>query len=759
MAGEVAEWTKAPDWRSGIRSYRIVGSNPTLSVFFSSVACGKTAEYSNQVSFLHHPSIGSPRPDGLRHRFDAGARQRLAQQSLIPAQESTLHLIELSGISRTFQGEDAAEVSALREISLQIDAGEFVCITGPSGAGKSTLMHILGCLDRPTSGSYRLAGREISKLGQDGRAWLRRRMFGFVFQGYNLIESGSASENVELPGLYAGLPRKARSERAGALLEKLGLADRAAHLPAELSGGEQQRVAIARALMNGGRIILADEPTGALERAAGDEVLRELEGLAAQGHTVVIVSHNPEIAAHAGRRIELRDGRVVHDSGASKASDPAVSEELSATPAGRPALLRSWEMARVAWRFLGSSLIRGARLRTAMSAFGVALAVWLGSMTLGIAEGAYSQFAAVFNAMMGPDVIRVFPEFNRRPRQTLKFEGLTLGDARAIEEQITNVRATSPYTFELGKNVRRGEISEELSISAHVDLGRKEGRSPSADRIDLGGFITQEDDERLAQVAVLGSVARAKLFPPGANPIGEQVLIENVPFRVKGVLKRREDPTGLSDWTVSEEAGTYEDYENSWIDVPYKTATALLFESDKPREIYVYVQDPDRIFETARAIRDLGIRRHGEDAFVVEFAADYIATAKRVRTQLTMALGLIAGIPLLAGVLSIMFVMLMAVRSRKREIGIRMALGARKKDILKHFLSEAIVLVVAGGLLGVVVVLASIPAARTIGIPMAWSPWHFLIPFAGSLLAGLIFGTIPARRAARLDPVSALAAD
>ena len=666
-----------------------------------------------------------------------------------------MHLIELSGISRTFQGEGDAEVSALRDISLQIDAGEYVCITGPSGAGKSTLMHILGCLDRPTGGSYRLAGREVGKLGHDGRAWLRRRMFGFVFQGYNLIESASASENVQLPGLYAGLPGKARGERAGTLLENLGLADRASHLPAELSGGEQQRVAIARALMNGGRIILADEPTGALDRAAGDAVLRELEGLAAKGHTVVIISHNTDVAARARRRIELRDGRVVHDSGASKVSDPVVSEELSAAATGQRKLWLSGETSRAAWRFLRGSLVRGARLRTVMSLFGILLAVWLGSLTLSVSEGSYRQFVTRVSSM-GLDMIWVLSEFDARPRETRNFEGLTLGDAHAIEEQIPNVRAISPYTFETGKIVRRGDMSAKVNVSAHVDLGKKEGRGPSEDRIDLGNFISPTDDENLAQVAVLGSVAHEKLFPRGVNPLGEEILIENVPFRVKGVLKRN---TGLYQETLSEEIGTWEDLANSGINVPYKTAIALLFESDKPRYIYVYMKDPDQVHETAGAIRDLGIRRHGEDAFYTRFAADDIAAAKRVRAQFRIFLGAIAGIPLLAGVLSVMFIMLMAVRSRKREIGIRMAVGARRKDILQHFLTEALVLVVVGCLLGIVAALATIPAMRTLGIPMVWSPWYFLIPFACSLVAGLVFGTIPARRAARLDPVHALAAD
>ena len=667
-----------------------------------------------------------------------------------------MHLIELSGISRTFQGEDAAEVSALREISLQIDAGEFVCITGPSGAGKSTLMHILGCLDRPTGGSYRLAGREVGKLGHDGRAWLRRQMFGFVFQGYNLIESASASENVELPGLYAGLPRKARSERAGTLLEKLGLADRASHLPAELSGGEQQRVAIARALMNGGRIILADEPTGALDESASDGVLRELEGLAAKGHTVVIISHNPDVAARARRRIELRDGRVVHDSGASKASNPVVSEELSAAATGQRKLWLSGETSRAAWRFLRGSLVRGARLRTVMSLFGILLAVWLGSLTLSVSEGSYRQFVTRVSSM-GLDMIWVLSEFDARPRETRNFEGLTLGDAQAIEEQIPNVRAISPYTFEVGKIVRRGDRAERLNVSAHVDLGKKEGRGPSEDRIDLGNFVSPTDDDNLAQVAVLGSVTREKLFPRGVNPIGEEILIENVPFRVKGVLKRR--ATGMRQQMTPEEFRQHEDFQNSGINVPYKTAVALLFASDKPRYIFVYMRDPDQVHETAGAIRDLGIRRHGEDAFYTRFAADDIAAAKRDRAQFRVFLGAIAGIPLLAGILSVMFIMLMAVRSRRREIGIRMAVGARQKDILRHFLTEAIVLVAAGGLLGIVAALATIPAMQTLGIPMVWSPWYFLIPFACSLVAGLVFGTIPARRAARLDPVHALAAD
>ena len=212
--------------------------------------------------------------------------------------------IELSGVSRTFAGEGGARVEALRDVSLKIGEGEFVCITGPSGSGKTTLLNVLGCLDSPTSGSYRFAGREVGALGPDALAWIRREAFGFVFQSYNLLDAASAIDNVALPGVYAGRPRHALRKRAAALLDEAGLADRARHAPSELSGGEQQRVAIARALMNGGRVILADEPTGALDQTNSKRTIDALEALARRGHTVVIASHSKEIAGRAERPVQ-----------------------------------------------------------------------------------------------------------------------------------------------------------------------------------------------------------------------------------------------------------------------------------------------------------------------------------------------------------------------------------------------------------------------------------------------------------------------
>ena len=656
-----------------------------------------------------------------------------------------MHLIELSGISRTFQGEDAAEVSALREISLQIDAGEFVCITGPSGAGKSTLMHILGCLDRPTTGSYRLAGREVGTLRPGGRAWLRRRMFGFVFQGYNLIESGSASENVELPGLYAGLPRKARSERAGTLLERLSLADRASHLPAELSGGEQQRVAIARALMNGGRIILADEPTGALDRAAGDEVLRELEDLAAQGHTVLIVSHNPEVAARAGRRIELVDGRIRGDTGSVLARSALKDGSGLAHGSGPSLLSAGLEVGRLSWRKLRAGFRPGERLRTLLPILCMASAVSLGSIALGVGEGLVRDFMIDVN-WMGLDIIQV----GGLRSSPVTSKGITVEDGRAIQAEISNIRAVTPMALRHSVTIRRGAVSEETGVWGLVDLGEESPRGPLGYRIAQGGSITQQDDDDLAQVVVIGSAARELFFAPDSDPIGELILIEDVPFRVKGVLELR---------TLGYVDHSRERLENIIMLVPFSTGAAYLFDSSDILSINVFVEDIDRIHETAAAIRDLGIRRYGHEAYGTNYPLLFLAGAQRFRAQLWGVLGALAGIILLAGSVSISIIMLMSVRARRREIGIRMAVGARRRDILWQFLGETLVVSVASGLLGVVVGIASLPLLAVAEVPVEPSGWFFALPFAIALAFGVVAALAPARRAARLDPVSALAVD
>ena len=221
-------------------------------------------------------------------------------------------LIEARDLAKTYSMGDQT-VYALRGVSLDIAKGDFVAIMGASGSGKSTLMNILGCLDLPTSGEYRLAGEEVEAMTQDQLASIRNRRIGFVFQQFNLLARTSALENIELPMLYAGIETGERHIRARGALERVGLGDRGAHTPSELSGGQQQRVAIARALVNNPQLILADEPTGALDSKTSDDIMRLLTELNAQGMTVVIVTHELDIAAWARRKLVFRDGQVVED--------------------------------------------------------------------------------------------------------------------------------------------------------------------------------------------------------------------------------------------------------------------------------------------------------------------------------------------------------------------------------------------------------------------------------------------------------------
>ena len=661
-------------------------------------------------------------------------------------------LIELEKVSRFFNTEDGVRVEALRDVSLVIGEGEFVCITGPSGSGKTTLMNILGCLDRPGSGSYRLAGREVSKLGLDSLALLRSRTIGFIFQDYNLLDSVTTRENVELPGLYAGMKGTSRKKFARELLCKLGLEERAQHFSSELSGGEQQRVSIARALMNGPKVILADEPTGALDRKNGEEVIRALEGLAAQGQSVVIVSHHPEIAARAHRRIELSDGRILSDSG----PHTSCAKSHKSMPAGIEKELRHHVAASNALRlglsFLRSALRQGRRLRTLLTVLGTMIGVWLGIMAVIVGQSVYSDIITEVNTM-GLDRITVLPNKTQSAREK-GFAGLALDDARAIQEHAPNVRAVSPTMYMSDVPVRRGEASATVRVSASVDLGSKEGRGNIGYRLEGGQFITSDEDRALERVAVLGAVARDKLFPPGVDPIGQEILVKGVSFRVKGVLKYR---TGMIIRALSEEElrDTVE-RANNWIHIPFRAANAFLARAGYINEISVYVNDPEQLFETATAIRDLGIRRHGADAFYVEHPGGAIRRATRLRESIRLVLGTIAAVALLAGSLGIMTVMLMSVRARRREIGLRMAVGAKQSDISGQFLCESLVLSFAGGVLGALVALACITVLSSYGAPVKYS--HFaLMPLGCALLAGLLSGVLPARRAASIDPAQALA--
>lgn len=384
-------------------------------------------------------------------------------------------LISLQDVSKTyFNGDIAVEV--LHHISLDIEAGEFVAIIGQSGSGKSTLMNILGCLDQPTSGSYFIEGENVSGFDSDELAALRRRTFGFIFQSYNLIPTASARENVEVPAVYAGVSARDRHDRAEALLQSLKLGERIDHRPNQLSGGQQQRVSIARALMNGGRVILADEPTGALDSQSGDEVMRLLRDMNENGHTVIVITHSREVAAQADRLIEISDGHIVADRSKKRRSNRDAAVGLAQrTREGFAAIADVSEAVKMALRALRANLFR-----TILTLLGIVIGV--GSVVAMLAIGTGAQNSVLDRiSSMGSDLLVVRPSMaNFRGSAGGTNVTLVPADADAITELANVAFAVPEMTSTV--TLRRGNIDYQTTANGTVPqfTEAKPGRSAAA---------------------------------------------------------------------------------------------------------------------------------------------------------------------------------------------------------------------------------------------------------------------------------------
>ena len=649
-------------------------------------------------------------------------------------------LMALAGVSRAFADADGGtRVEALADVSLAIGAGEFVAVVGASGSGKSTLLNILGCLDRPSDGAYRFAGDDVGGLDADARARLRREAFGFVFQDYCLLDALTARENVELPAKYAGVGRAARAERATRLLESLGLAARAGHRPPELSGGEQQRVAIARALINGGRVILADEPTGALDTAAGEDLVQRLAALAAAGHTVVVATHDAKVAAKAARRVVLRDGRVVEESAPRVAAQPTLTQP--ALPA-RGVLERGGDLARDAWGALATAW-RHRRLGTTLSATSVAIGVWSLVVLLGVTGGGLRDGLESAILHMGADTIHVGRDVQAgSAMEPARFD---LADAAAIRA-LPNVSAVEMHTGgRLAVQSMRGTAGELLETYVEATDANVSERDDWPLR--RGAFYTADDGAALAPVAVIGSALRDALFSPDDDPVGEPILVGGLPFVVKGVLAPSEAGFLETQWIAS--------LADDWVYVPFGTGLALLF-GDKIFNIDVRVAAPERLEATAGRLHSLLAARHGLDTFNLRTRSGSMVDWARAQNLMQAVWATAGGVAVLLGGFGVLAVTVISVRARRREIGIRVAAGARRKDILGQFLWEAAAVSLAGALLGAIGSGATLYAISRIPAPVAVSPSHVLGALAGATAVGVLFSLLPALRAARLDPVAAL---
>ncbi|OZY48785.1 MacB family efflux pump subunit [Pseudomonas lundensis] len=651
-------------------------------------------------------------------------------------------LIKLHDIRKVYGGVDTPQVQVLKGVSLSIHAGEFVAIVGASGSGKSTLMNILGCLDRPTSGRYLFAGEDVASLDTDELAWLRREAFGFVFQGYHLIPSASAQENVEMPAIYAGMPAAERHARAAALLTRLGLAERTGNRPHQLSGGQQQRVSIARALMNGGHIILADEPTGALDSHSGAEVMTLLDELASQGHVVILITHDRDVAARANRIIEVRDGEVISDSANGA---PPVSDNPNALQAiDLRQRLNQGSEARGAWKGELVDAVHAAwrvmwinRFRTALTLLGIVIGVASVVVMLAVGEGSKRQVMAEMGAF-GSNIIYL-SGMSPRPRAPLGI--ITLNDVAALST-LPQVKMIMPINgAEIG--VRYGNVDHTMYTGGNgIDF-------PAIFNwpVVQGSFFTQADEDAAAAVAVIGKKVREKVLKDVPDPIGRYILLENVPFRVVGILAEKGASSGDSD-------------SDTRIVVPYSAASVRLFGTHNPEYVVIAAADASKVNQTEKAIEHLMLRLHnGHRDFEITNNAAMIQAEAKTRNTLSLMLGSIAAISLLVGGIGVMNIMLMTVRERTREIGIRMATGARQRDILRQFLTEALMLSVVGGAAGIGLAFIVGAVLYLCDVAVAFSWMAVLGAFGCALVTGVIFGFMPARKAARLDPVTALTSE
>jgi macrolide transport system ATP-binding/permease protein len=661
----------------------------------------------------------------------------MTQNHIQPSQP----LLEVTDLTREFPAGEST-VQILKGINLKIYAGELVAIVGQSGSGKSTLMNILGCLDKPTAGSYRVSGRETRQLEPDELAHLRREYFGFIFQRYHLLGDLTASGNVEVPAIYAGVESHVRQQRSAEILSDLGLAERLHHRPSQLSGGQQQRVSIARALMNGGDVILADEPTGALDKQSGVEVMRILRELNAKGHTIILVTHDLNVAKNASRIIEISDGNIISD----RANTPEHGE-LDAEP---QTLVRTPQKKTSAWRSffdrLGEAFhmallaMNAHRMRTFLTMLGIIIGI--ASVVSVVALGNGSQKKILENiSSLGTNTITVFQGrgFGDNSRAS-QVKTLIPADADALAEQ-PYVDGVSP-SANTSVSLRFKDTEASATVNGvSADFFYVKGMNfKSGQAFDKNSVLQR------AQDVVIDTNTEKTFFADGTNPVGQVLLLGSVPSRIIGVIDAQQGMMGSSD-----SLNVY---------LPYSTVMSRMLGQSNVRSIVIRIKDEYPSSAAENAILTLLEQRHGAQDVFTQNSDSIRETIQQTTATMTLLISAIAVISLVVGGIGVMNIMLVSVTERTQEIGVRMAVGARQSDILQQFLIEAILVCLLGGVLGV---LLSLGIGQVIGhfakdvIQMSYSTTSIVAAFVCSSLIGIVFGFLPARNAAQLDPVAALA--
>ncbi len=652
-------------------------------------------------------------------------------------------MIELKNVTRVY-ATGKVNVRALDGVNLTIREGEYVAIMGQSGSGKSTLLNILGFLDKPDSGKYLFYGRDITGLSDDQLSTLRNRVAGFVFQQFNLLPRLSAVQNAALPLVYSG--RRDTDGDSRARLADVGLAARAEHLPGELSGGEQQRVAIARSLVNSPVVIFADEPTGNLDTRSEDEIMNILEKLNAGGRTIIMVTHEQEIAKRARRIIRMRDGAIISDETRGRRIKPAETGENA--PADRAFSLPHSSAARAEFldylrQAIGS--IFSHKLRSMLSIMGILIGVAAVISMMALGEGAKQAMAEKLSSL-GSNILTV--RAGARHSGGVRLESgnvarLTMEDCAELT-RISAVTGVSPTVSDRAQLVAFGNNWNSRVQGVAVDYETIRSSTPTS-----GRFFTAGEQRSRAKVALVGATVARELFK-GVNPVGQTIKINRINFLVIGILPVKGQAFRMD--------------QDDMVIIPVTTAMYRLLGRTHVDSIDVQVASQELIESAKDSITRILNRRHraerengDEDAFEIMDLSEIRQAISSTTGTMSLLLGIVAAISLLVGGIGIMNIMLVSVKERVKEIGLRKAIGARTRDIRLQFLIESALLTFTGGIAGIATgVIITVLITVFAGWSVVISAFSIILSTTVSILIGIAFGLWPAIQASNLNPIEAL---